>query len=279
MKLSAERICVSLRNRGLPVADIRSYKSSMALFDAQLSKRIFEAIRNIDLGFDDYESVKFLRELDAVIRGGNVQTHDTMLLDLMDRVQQQAQNTTTQAGQMDAYQPVRARGAPHIETPRYERATPIQRKKHYVYGTKAAFMFELDFLKTKPNQEPLRTVTLEAAHLVAPRNYDWEQRVSFQLTQLELPQFTAAMFGYLQQGQIWEARNHGRMRDKHLRCLEQNSSLYFKIEQAGSRWPLRVEQNHRYQILSLCLEALKLNDPHLDISSIKQLCEASLPKL
>lgn len=277
MKLSAERICVSLRNRGLPVADIRAYKAHVGLFSEQLSKRVFEALRAIDLGFDDYESVKFLSELDSLIGGRGLETNDPMLKEFRSNAAQQIEHEQSQSkARISDF-------SPRTITPKshqvQERATPTERRKHYVYGQKAAFMFELDYLKTKPSQLPLRTVTVEAANLIAPRTFDWEQRVSFQLTQLELPPFTAAIFGGLREGQVWEARNHGRMQDKHLRCMEQNSSLYFKLEQAGSRWPLRVEQNHRYQILSLCLEALKLNDPHLDIGSIKQLCAASLPRL
>ena len=275
MSVSAERICLVLKGRGMPTANVDGYKAVLRGLDLNGFQCVDFHLRRVQMGAEDRPSLAFMAALTELARGKVITTEDPVLQALKPSKQQAHPRYTRpleEVAETGGMVPAQA-------TLRTAKESDVSRKKHYVYGQRCAFMFELDWLKLRPNQGgQKRTLTIEAADQLALRSYDWERRVSFQLTLLELPQFTAVLLGKLPHDQVWAVGNHGRSRDKFLRAKEQFNSLFLKIEQAGRRWPIKVGQEHRYQILALALEALRHNDDHLDLSTITQLCEAALPR-
>ena len=278
MMISAERICVVLRSRGYPTANVEGYKPLLRSLNPADHTALDFHLRRIVMGADDQASLKFIEELTQLAHGRQVDTSDPILSKL------KPYSTPAERPQVGRW-PAQAVSPPQGMEPaatslRTGHEREVIRKKHYVYGQRCAYMFELDWLKARPNQaKQKRTLTVEAALQLAHRSYDWERRISFQLTLLELPQFTAILLGKLPAGQVWNAQNHGRARNKSFRAKEQFDSIFLKLEQAGVIWPVRVGQEHRYQILTLALEALSYNDDHLDKPTILQLCGASLPRV
>lgn len=269
-KISAERICLVLRQHGLPVGDVALYKPLVKAFPETLHEVVEGHLLSI-ITKGEHESIRFMQDLDLLARNQQPLRERPELSGL--RIASTSEQVSTaRSGSESITLP-----AQRMSKARTELEKSVIRKKTYVYGANAAFMFELDFLKHTNKHEPQkRTITVEAAFLVAPRCYDWDSRISFQLTQLELPQFTAVMFGFHPKDVVWEAKNHGTQRDKMLRAKEQGDSVYLKLQQAGKTWPVRVDTANRYQVLSLCLEALKHNDPHLDFAAIQQLCATTV---
>ena len=275
MSVSAERICLVLKGRGMPTAQVDGYKAVLRGLDLNGIQCLDFHLKRVLMGADDLQSLSFMAELTDLARGKAINSQDPVLQMLKPynpvlypRYPRQIETVAETGGMVPAQ-----------ATMRTSNESDVSRKKHYVYGQRCAFMFELDWLKLRSSQgKQKRTLTIEAANQLAHRSYDWERRVSFQLTLLELPQFTAVLLGKLPHDQVWAVGNHGRSRDKFLRAKEQFNSLFLKIEQAGHRWPIKVGQEHRYQILALALEALRHNDEHLDLSTITQLCEAALPR-
>lgn len=277
MHVSAERICLVLRSRGFPTANVEGYKPLLRSLNLVDHSTLDFHLRRIVMGAEDQESLKFVGELTQLAHGRNVETSDPILSKLKP-YSPHALRPTMGRLPVQATEPVQGL-VPPKSTLRTDQEREIFREKHYVYGQRCAYMFELDWLKARPDQpKQNRTLTVEAAIQIAPRSYDWERRISFQLTLLELPQFTAILLGKLPAGQVWHAQNHGRARDKFFRAKEQFDSIFLKLEQAGTVWPIRVGQEHRYQILTLAIKALSYNDDQLDKSTILQLCAVSLPR-
>lgn len=274
MRVSAENICFVLRSRGLSTARLLGYESLLAHLTGDDLKVVEHHLHVVASTNEDSLSLVFMQELSLLAQGAEVRSHNEILSKLEQAIKR------TASSKMEADHPVHPQGmTPAKSSMRTAQERDVSRKKHYVYGQRCAFMFELDWLKARPGDtRQKRTLTVEAAMQIAPRSYDWKGRISFQLTVLELPQFTAVMQGNLKHEQIWSVGNHGRARDKHLRAIEQADSVFLKLEQSGKRWPIRVSQEHRYQILSLAYEALRFNDEHLDLATITQLCAASLPR-
>ncbi len=277
MTVSAERICLVLRSRGIPTADVEGYKPFVALLMPHEHTVVQNHLRRIIMGGDDRASIAFFDDLGQMARGKVVISPDPILhrLGLLLPLSREARIKSVDRDEL---------GHIHVATPAPVRPRSVNeqmfvRKKHYVYGSHCAFMFELDWLKARnATEQQKRTLTIEGAKQIGPRSYDWERRLSFQLTQLELPQFTAVMFGALTTGQVWGVGNHGRMRDKFLRAKEQDSSIFLKLSQGTVTLPVRVGQEHRYPIIALALEALKHNHEHLDHSTIRKMVMAAMPR-
>lgn len=282
MTVSAERICLVLRSRGIPTADVEGYKPLVALLMPHEHAVIQSHLQRIIMGGYDRASIAFFDDLGQMARGRVVTSADPILHRLALHLSTNREANTYQkpkksvnrddVGHIQGFTPAPVK-------PRTTNEQTLVRKKHYVYGSHCAFMFELDWLKARNSTEhQKRTLTIEGAKQIGLRNYDWERRLSFQLTQLELPQFTAVMFGALTTGQVWSVGNHGRMQDKFLRAKEQDSSIFLKLSQGSVTLPVRVGQEHRYPIIALALEALKHNHEHLDHSTIRQMVMAAMPR-
>lgn len=82
---------------------------------------------------------------------------------------------------------------------------------HHVYGSKFAIHMAID--KTRGG---VHTVRLEGAQSVGQRKYDWNKKISIQITQQELPHVACVLFGWINQ---CEYKNHGPKKDKGFKLI------------------------------------------------------------
>lgn len=141
------------------------------------------------------------------------------------------------------------------------------------FGKQGALTFELD-----ANSKGFATVSVDGARSVAVREYDWTNKVSFQLTRLELPHFTALVAGYIEPGHIVDFNAHGPNKTKNLHCKDVGDALHFKLNDADVVISVRVDLQVAYHLLSLCVKALLINDPHLDSQTALQLCRRTVAR-
>lgn len=90
---------------------------------------------------------------------------------------------------------------------------------YHVYGSKAALCFNCDETKGKTP-----TISLDAATLISPKNYDWKNKIRIQLTKQELPVVAAVMLGVKQK---CEFKNHGKDNDKGFSMERQEGGKLF----------------------------------------------------
>jgi len=136
---------------------------------------------------------------------------------------------------------------------------------HHVYGTKAALHLGLD--ETRGNTH---TVRLEGAQSIGNRKFNWNEKISIQLTQQELPHVACVLFGWVD---LCEYNNHGPQKNKGFKLMtqEQNGKkgLFVNIMEAGK--PLcavPVIAVDLYYLRNLVLGQLMKNSPQLDSSAV-----------
>jgi hypothetical protein len=159
-----------------------------------------------------------------------------------------------------------------------------ERPKHHMYSQKAALTVELDELrKGNADLSVAHTVILEGAMALAPRQYDWANKIAFQFTRNELPLLACALLGMLE-GKL-EFGNHGSAADKFLTIEDQGDRLYVSLKQGARMVPVPVGGPDVYAWLDLVMRALSANSPamtdaiqHAALSRIANLHNAKMHK-
>lgn len=138
------------------------------------------------------------------------------------------------------------------------------------FGNTAALTFELDELRsTDANEQPIKTVAIEAASSNGPRSYNWEAKVIIQLTQNELPLFTGAMLGMRS---AWEASGHGQVHNKKLKVVRQEQGVFVQVSYGSSLMSVRVDHGVAFHVVALCVQALQAQYPHLSSEAVLTMC-------
>ncbi len=161
--------------------------------------------------------------------------------------------------------------APAAQKPRQDKAAYREReqvnneervfKGHKVYGTKFALYAGAD--QTRAGFD---TVRLEGAKSSGPQQYNWDEKISIQLTQQELPHVACVLFGWLNQ---CEYKSHGPEKNKGFKLLIQNqqgkTGLFVNIMEAGKPLcAIPVTAVDLYYLRNLVLGQLMKNETDLD---------------
>ncbi|MCB1810543.1 MAG: hypothetical protein KDK04_02295 [Candidatus Competibacteraceae bacterium] len=142
------------------------------------------------------------------------------------------------------------------EAPKANSTIQVEREQCRVYGGKAALCVESDDTR---HGEP--TLRIEAAVATAPKQYDWNQKITVQLTREELPMVTATVLGLL--GKC-ECKNHGPENDKGLEVIHQGGNLFVRVFQKGqSVRAIPVNASDTYYLAALCLRQCRKAAPWL----------------
>ncbi len=131
----------------------------------------------------------------------------------------------------------------------------------HVYSTKVAMKVELS-LAQRGRTGKRYTISLDLAKAVGPRAFDWEHKLTFQFMQTELPLLGAMLLGY--SDHALSLKNHGPAADKYLEIADQGGKLFVKLRQGASARALPVEAGDVHAWASVCLTALRLNNPAID---------------
>lgn len=137
-----------------------------------------------------------------------------------------------------------------------------QRASRHIYGSKAALSFELSTLRKVDSRtgEPTHTLLLETAKSTGPKQFAWDQKISFQLTERELPLFAAVLLGKLH---ACSFANHGDENNKSLDLENQQAKLFLKLRQGKNAHALPIPAEELLPLLSASMLAISRNHPHL----------------
>lgn len=138
------------------------------------------------------------------------------------------------------------------------------------FGNTAALTFELDELRsTDANEQPIKTVAIEAARSNGPNSYNWDTKVIIQLTRNELPLFMGAMLGMRT---AWEASGHGQVHNKRLKVARQEQGVFVQVTYGSNVMSVRVDHGVAFHVVALCMQALQAQYPHLSLDAILTMC-------
>ena len=159
--------------------------------------------------------------------------------------------------------PVKRKAVPAADST--ERAALRDQGMH-IYAGKAAMKIELDMLRAAEGDPSRLTVQIELAPAVAPRSFDWEQKIPFQFTRRELPLLGAMLMGYA--GGSLVLTNHGPDHDKRLELHQQGNVLYVKLRQGTKTLAMPVEAADLFGWVAITITALKNHHQALDSGAL-----------
>ena len=136
---------------------------------------------------------------------------------------------------------------------------------HHVYGSKAAMYLALD-----ETRAGIHTLRLEGAMARGVRDYDWQNKISIQLTQQELPHVAAVLFGWVQG---CEYKNHGPAKNKGFKLTLQEkrneTGLFVNISEANKPLcAIPVSAVDLFYLRNLAMEQIAKQSPTLDSQSL-----------
>lgn len=135
----------------------------------------------------------------------------------------------------------------------------------HLYGGKAAMCFSLN--TTRKGNFP--TVQIEAAAAKGEKVYDWDKKVSFQLTIAELPLVFGVLFGFLSRVEL---SGHGATNDKSLTIEDQGNKFFMSMRvRGGGTFALPVLPKDTYAIMAMIFGQMKANNPELSDTQLMML--------
>ncbi len=142
----------------------------------------------------------------------------------------------------------------------------------HIYGSKSALKAELDTPRQSGAWLGQYTVSFDMAPSTSANRYDWDVKLSFQLTKRELPLLAAFLLGFA--GTELSFPNHGPDRNKTLELKDQCTHFFIKIRQGHAAYAMPVSAPDHFGLTSLVMTAMRLNAPDLDgmtqIAMLKQ---------
>lgn len=143
------------------------------------------------------------------------------------------------------------------------------------FGTKAALEFAVDATKSD-----WHTMRLECAKKLpnSDKKYDWENRISVQITKHELPLVIGVLLGYLPSVKY---ANHGDS-NKGFSIENQGSNFFFKVNEVATKklyvCPVPIVEAHLMGMLALSQYAKNFDRMGCDaaLSAIKTMCSHML---
>ncbi len=148
---------------------------------------------------------------------------------------------------------------------------PKTRQKVKVFAKNAALTAEespLRELEEQNNPRASVTLNLEVANrLEGQKSFNWADKITVQLTSLELPEFCALLMGYIDQMKAQRP-------DKGIAMERQNNTIYLKATKQGrGMFSLPISTGSVFKLNVLVLEILKsqnnTNDVNVIIASLR----------
>lgn len=141
----------------------------------------------------------------------------------------------------------------------------------HAYGGKAALCFSAD--TTRKDARP--TVRIEGAPATAPRSYDWNKKVSLQLTVTELPLVFGVLYGFLDRVEL---TGHGYENEKSFKIENQGDKFFMNLSvRGGGVFAVPVPPKDTYPIMTMMLNQMVQDSRDLPsqylLMLIKRVCE------
>lgn len=149
----------------------------------------------------------------------------------------------------------------------HDRALP---RKVKVYGKSAALTIE----QIQVRESTAMTVIIEAADKLAGEDsYDWRNKIAFQVTLRELPEFFALLMGWIDAANF---RFHGQSNNKHLVAEHQAHALFLAVSQGTRKIGVPIVDADRYALSTLVLSTMTLNEPNLSATAVLEIARATM---
>ena len=141
-------------------------------------------------------------------------------------------------------------------------------KSSHVYGGSAALCFN-----TTSSRQNRPTISLDAAAEVPnqPRNYNWADKITVQLSAQEMPLVYAVLMGYMDE---FKGAGHGASNDKWFTIKKQQGKIFVSVNRKGS--PPRgvpISAGDLYPVISLFMRQLQADSPHLTPALINSIAQ------
>ena len=134
----------------------------------------------------------------------------------------------------------------------------------HVYGGKVAVCFSAD--KTRNDEH---TIRIEAALASGARTYNWEDKISIQLSTRELPSVLATL---LQIQNKFEGKGHGAQNEKWFVLENQPGKVFLSVNAKGmASRSLPIGPGDCYAVITLVMEQMLKNSPFLTAESLLSL--------
>jgi len=104
------------------------------------------------------------------------------------------------------------------------------------------------------------TITIDFAKGTGPKQYDWGNKMRFQLTEKELPAFTAVLMGWAPEV---EFKGHGREKNKSIKVAHQGNKIFITGITKGFSCGVPVCVDTVVMVTSMCWEQLAKTHPAL----------------
>ncbi|MBC3871732.1 hypothetical protein [Undibacterium oligocarboniphilum] len=143
--------------------------------------------------------------------------------------------------------------------------TPAPYYNFHVYSTKAALC--ISEARTRVQQRA--TINIEGAHALSGNRYDWQQKMTMQLS----PEEMFIMLALFNRKIVsLKFAGHGRQHDKLLEGQVQDSHFFFRMVQRG-RSPIAIPVSVADSLnwTSLLYQQIKLNHPHLVMDELNMM--------
>lgn len=134
-------------------------------------------------------------------------------------------------------------------------------RKWHIYGQTAALTVEITELRRHELGSDSHTLTLEMAEKADLETNDWPNKISFQLTQREVPLLASVLMGFSPR---IELTNHGPAANKSLLVEDQGHRLFVQISKPSRILRLAVSPGDVHYFAGLALEVMQMRHPGLD---------------
>jgi len=142
---------------------------------------------------------------------------------------------------------------------------------HHAYAVKSAVCFNV----TEYNERD--TITIDGAPAVAPRKFNWPQKISLTLTAVELPQVACVFLGLLDQ---CEFSNHGPQKNKGFKVVNQKDSIFINLFEKGKpSVAVPISPSDVFFISNLFTKQLASNQPWLSPSDVVASLQHTISRL
>ena len=237
-----------LRARGFPSPGHDCWKFIIEKAEPDELSRMYAALQRIELGAEGVEEANWIVDL---LRASKTLFESEKAL--VDEVRSLEANSTAPVAPRIVELPSPARKATSSE------AKPM-RPKHHIYGLKGALTVEMDELRSKSDDgSVLHTVIVEAASALAPRSYDWANKIAFQFMLRELPLLACALLGLLESP--LELGNHGQGANKFFVITDQGERVFVQVKQGTRTIAVPVGPADVHAWIELVTRALASNAP------------------
>lgn len=248
--VSHKWIAQVFRQRGIPPIDSKTMERAIAVSNAKTQKSLLQAVRTLEQGTEDANTIAWVREVLLSSTANSVKTAGST----------QGSSEGNSVG----------------HAPKHHSFG----RNHHIYRAKGALTVELDVLRQKRDEESQEhTVRIDGALAMSHLCYEWDKKISFQLTKRELPLMACCLLGLGAKKLSFE--NHGPAKDKAFHLQEQPGKLFVKLQQGTKLVAVPVQGPDIYELTEIVLLAMHKNSPHisgeLQLQMLRRMSQITAP--